>query len=156
MMPTINLGSDAAGLGLIIAVPNGVVYSNQTGGTECLHPEFEGIYIPLRNETEEGASAGGRNLELRSPEHELVEYFFRGAYEGSGATWGLNEEDAVFIESVLSKWDLGECLRVDRDRLDESHEAWVHVMVVGEESHQAFSGFGPYPRPGILTWKNSD
>jgi hypothetical protein len=156
MMPIIRLGLDAAGLGLIIALPNGVVYSNQTGGTECLQPECEGIYIPIRNQTEEGASEGGRNMELQSPEHELVEYFVRGAYEGSGATWGLNEDDAAFIESVLAKWDLGECLRVDRDRLGESHEAWVHVTVVGEESHQAFSGLGPYPRPGILTWKNSD
>ena len=112
------------------------------------------IYIPLRNDTEEGASEGGRDRQLRSPEHELVEYFFRGKYEGSGATWGLDEEDAIFIESVLAKWDLGECFRIDRARLVESHEAWVHVTVVGE--HQAFSGFGPYPRSGILTWTNSD
>ncbi len=153
-MPTIDLSCDAAGLGLIIAFPSGVVYSNQTGGTSCLHPECEGIYIPLRNDTEEGASEGGRDRQLRSPEHELVEYFFRGKYEGSGATWGLDEEDAIFIESVLAKWDLGECVRIDRDRLVESHEAWVHVTVVGE--HQAFSGFGPYPRSGILTWTNSD
>jgi hypothetical protein len=156
MMPTVQLGSDAAGLGLIVAFPSGVMFSNQTGGTECLHPELEGVYIPIRNETEEGAAEGGRDTELRSPEHELVEYFVMGPYQGSGATWGLTEADGAFIESVLAKWDLGDCLRVDRDKLGESHEAWVHVTVTGEESHQAFSGFGPYPRAGILTWKNSD
>jgi hypothetical protein len=156
MMPRVQLGCDNAGLGLIIAFPSGVMFSNQTGGTECLHPEVEGIYIPLRNETEEGASEGGRNTELHSPEHEFVEYFVGAAYGGSGATWGLTEDDAAFVESVLAKWGLSECLHIDRARLGESHEAWVHVTVTGDEGREAFSGFGPYPRPGILTWTNSD
>jgi hypothetical protein len=35
------------GLGLIIAHPSGVIYSNQTGGYACDHRELEGVFVPL-------------------------------------------------------------------------------------------------------------
>ena len=155
-MPIVDLSCDAAGLGLLIPCKSGVEYTTQTGGTSCLHPGLEGIYIPLANETEEGAFDGPRNRELRSPEHELVEYFCGPPYNGSGATYGLTEADAAFIESVLAKFDLSEFLRVDRDRLGDSHEAWVYVTLIGEGEYTAFREWGPYPRSGVLTWLNSD
>lgn len=43
----------------------------------------------------------------------------------------------------------------DRARLVDSHEAWVHVVIEGEPDWSPFTGFGPYPRFGILTWPNS-
>ena len=47
--PTIRLWQ-SGGIGLIIPFESGVVYSNQTGGYGCLHPEVQGVYIPLVNE----------------------------------------------------------------------------------------------------------
>jgi hypothetical protein len=35
-------------LGVIVPLKTGVVWSNQTGGTCCAHPELEGIYVPLK------------------------------------------------------------------------------------------------------------
>ena len=36
---------DSVGLGIIIEFPTGVMISNQTGGTACLHPKTEGIFL---------------------------------------------------------------------------------------------------------------
>ena len=41
------------GLGLILEWPSGVMITNQTGGTSCLAPEIEGVFIPLRNDCTE-------------------------------------------------------------------------------------------------------
>ena len=145
-----------SGLVLIVKAPTGIQFSNQTGGTNCLHPVVEGLAVPVRNEGEEGAADGRRSREFRSPEHELVEYFDGPKYEGSGATWGLDEADADFIDGVLERWRLAPCLEVDRWTLHESHEAWVAVTILGDDPEGTFAGLGPYPRPGILTWQNSD
>ena len=61
--------------------------------------------------------------------------------------------DADFIDGVLSKHSLGDSITVDRDRLKDSDEAWVRVVVHQELS---FSGVDPLPCPGVLTWMNSD
>ena len=147
--------SEGVGTGLIIEYPSGVVYSNQTGGTACLHPEQEGVYVPLRND------ASYAERKLLSPEMKLLEYFEGSKHKGSGATEGLDAEDADFIDGVLRSWRLGEFLEVDRDRLRECHEAWVYVRIkrdetVDDEFLSLASGFGPYPKRGVLTWTNSD
>ena len=49
MKPTIELW-ESVGLGLIVEMPSGVLYSNQTGGFSCLHPAIEGVFLPLRND----------------------------------------------------------------------------------------------------------
>jgi len=143
---------DSVGLGIIIAHPSGVVFSNQTGGTACLQPELEGVFVPLRNDvlTE--------TQEFLSPERDLCEHFTGPKHCGAGATPGLDSEDADFIDGVLAKHRLADVLRVERNKLRDSHEAWVQVVVSGDESdeHPVFSGFGPYPRQGVLTWSNSD
>ncbi|MGK3996973.1 DUF6210 family protein [Sorangium sp. So ce1024] len=130
-----------AGLGIIIQHPSGVLYTNQTCGHCCLQPELEGVYVPF--DAEESW--------LR-----LNAYFEGPRYGGTGAMHGLDDEDAAFIESVLRDGRVGVPLVVDRSRLKESHEAWVHVLIEGEESFSLASGFGPYPRRGVLTWPNSD
>ena len=151
MKPLVRLW-DSVGLDLIIEYPSGILYSNQTGGTSCLHPEIEGVYIPLRNRTE----ASGRKL--ISPEHELFEYFAGPKHNCTGATTGLDPEDADYVDSVMSRNWLVHIVSVDRNRLPASHEAWVHVLVHGEgqSNIRIFRGLGPYPRPGILTWSNTD
>lgn len=35
--------------GVIINLPTGVFFTNQTGGVSCNHPELEGIFIPLHD-----------------------------------------------------------------------------------------------------------
>ncbi|KYG09597.1 hypothetical protein BE21_16980 [Sorangium cellulosum] len=131
-----------AGLGVILQHPSGVLYTNQTRGVCCAQPEMEGVFVPF--DAEESW--------LR-----LNAYFVGPKYEGTGAMQGLDDEDATFIESVVRDARTGVPLIVDRSRLKESHEAWVHVLIEGEaEKIGVVSGFGPYPRRGVLTWPNSD
>ena len=141
--PTIRLW-DGIGLGAIISFPTGVVYSNQTGGFSCLHPELEGAYVPL------DADAGEK----------LYAYFEGPKHRGTGATGGLDAEDAGFIEMLLAERRLSAFISVDRSRLQESHEAWVWALVTcdgGDNVTTAlFAELGPYPRPAVLTWDNTD
>jgi hypothetical protein len=153
MNPTIRL-YDTVGTGVILTCSSGVMVSNQTGGTSCLQPEVEGVYIPLRNDY------GLKDLRFSSPELELSTYFIGPKHRSAGATSGLDSRDADFIDAVLSHSGLDGAISVDREQLGRSHEAWVHVIIKTDESADQdlamFTGFGPYPRHGILTWANSD
>lgn len=128
--------------------------SNQTGGTSCIQPQVEGVYIPLRNDY------GLKDFQFSSPELELTQHFVGPKHRGAGATSGLDAGDADFIDDVLLRSGLSEAISVDRRQLSHSHEAWVHVVIKADESNDEdlamFTGFGPYPRHGILTWANSD
>jgi len=143
---------ESVGLGLIISYPSGIQYSNQTGGNACLHPWLEGVFVPLRNDTTV------RDHVLLSPENELYDFFAGPMHQGTGATSGLDEADADFVAGILADHRLHRIIQVDRTRLEESHEAWVHVLVLGEEAESLpnWSGLGPYPRRGVLTWSNTD
>jgi hypothetical protein len=149
MKPVIKLW-DAVGAGLIVELPTGVVYSNQTGGFTCLQRSAEGAFIPIRNDHS--------YWELISPERKLLAHFEGPKHRGTGATQGLDLEDADAIDGILAEFRLAELVRVDRSRLSESHEAWVRVLMIGEESGETklFQDLGPYPRAAILTWSNSD
>ena len=129
-----------AGLGLVFPWPSGVMYSNQACGHACMQPEVEGIFVPL--EAEESWPR-------------LSEHFEGPKYLGSGAMRGLDGADADFIDRVLRDLRQGRVV-TDRARLSESYEAWVHVIVEAETEWSLFTGLGPYPRPAILTWPNSD
>ena len=93
-----------------------------------------------------------------SPENDMRDYFTGPRWRGIGATNGLQEEDADFIDAMLQKANLFPAVRVNRGQLADSHEAWIHVTITGNEpcDPPLFAGFAPYPRPGILTWQNSD
>jgi hypothetical protein len=129
-----------AGLGLVFPWPSGVMYANQACGHACLQPEVEGVFVPF--DAEESWAR-------------LSEYFEGPKYLGSGAMRGLDVEDADFIDRILRDLRQGQVI-TDRVRLVESHEAWVHVIVEAEMDGSLFTGLGPYPRPAILTWPNSD
>jgi hypothetical protein len=151
MKPVIELW-EGVGLGLIIEWRSGILYSNQTGGTACLHPEVEGVFVPLRNDCERDSER------LLSPEKDLLEYFEGPKHRGTGAIRGLDTDDADFITSIFARWHIHE-LAVDRTRLRDSHEAWVHVVVDGElggGDGLPLKGFPRDSRKGILTWSNSD
>ena len=170
------------GLGLIVECPSGIVWTNQTGGAWNLHPEIEGLFVPIRTwdlgptwqqgssrppDADESPAAGAPDPRVPdpswrapdgsfgvvSPSVELFEYFWGPKYAGRGAERGLDVGDADFIDGVLSKHSLGDYITVDRDRLKDSDEAWVRVVVHQELS---FSGVDPLPCPGVLTWMNSD
>jgi len=141
---------DTVGLGIIIEFPTGVSISNQTGGTACLHPEIEGIYLPLANDylTE--------SKEFLSPEIELTQYFEGTKYNGSGATKGIDLEDVEKIKAILAKFGLNEFIEIDLNRLVESHEAWIRIKINDTKNNDLLKGFNEYPLSGILTWANSD
>ncbi|MBK9266196.1 MAG: hypothetical protein IPM54_41210 [Polyangiaceae bacterium] len=140
MTPHIRLWD--AELGLIIRHPSGVIYTNQTRGNCCDQPEMEGVFVPI---------------DAEQTWEKLSDYFTGTKYCGSGAMHGIDEEDAMFIESVLRDARVGVPLVVDRSRLEASHEAWVHVVIEGDgDSWSLISGFGPYPTDAVLTWPNSD
>src|SRR5262249_17548763 len=147
--PTVKLW-EHAGLGLIVEYHSGIVYSNQTCGNLCRQSELEGVFIPLRNHV----TPGGR---LLSPESELLAYFTQPSTGKLGVD-GLDAEEVAFIESVLDKYNLSDLISIDRSRLAESHEAWVYVKLAGEQDTDVplYSGLGPYPRSGVLTWTNGD
>ena len=146
--------SESVGLGLIIEYPTGVVYSNQTGGTCCLQSQLEGAWVPLRNDVHT------EDQRFVSPENDLCEYFEEEKYQGTGAVGGIDVEDADFLDNLLQRYNLTDLIWVDRSRLSESHEAWIYVLIQGEESgdqtSRIFTNFGPYPRSGVITWSNSD
>ncbi len=128
------------GIGIIIPWPSGVVYQNQTGGYACYQHQLEGILVPL-----EGESADFYQ--------KLNDFFFHGKWAG----WcndGIDEETAELIEETLRRNPGYEAIRVDRTKLEESHEAWVHVAVEDPSAIGLLGGFESFK--AILTWPNSD
>ena len=144
---------DSVGLGIIIKYPSGVLVSNQTGGTACFHPSLEGVYLPIHNDYHTDSQ------KFISPENEFSRCFTDQKYNGSGAQNGIDEEDLIRLERLLKKFSLDGFIKINKNKLQESHEAWIHILI-NEEKQQPFTklvkGFEPYPREGILTWANSD
>jgi len=110
-------------VGLIVPRPSGVCYHNQVGGISCQQKSLEGIYIPL-NSCLQGL---------------LSEHF--DCYVGS-----VTEEIAKIIDQDLS-YMTSIKVRVDREKMHLSSEAWVFMKVIrGIESCQWC----------VLSWENSD
>lgn len=141
---------NTVGTGIIIEYPTGVMISNQTGGTACLHPKTEGIYLPLANDYTE------KSKEFLSPEIELANYFEGTKYNGDGATRGIDSEDVKKINSIITNSSLNKLVELDLDRLPESHEAWIRIKVNNHKDTDLIKGFDEYPLNGVLTWSNSD
>jgi len=130
------------GVLLILKMPSGIIYTNQVGATMCLHPEQEGVLVPCDNEI----YAGSERLLNR------LNSILEGRWTDT-----ITTEEADAVDRILA-----ECppeghwrVKVDRSLLQESCEAWVHVIVEYYEAlpkHFADS----MPLGGILTWRNSD
>lgn len=138
---------DSVGFGLILQYPTGVMVTNQTGGYCCLHPEIEGIYIPFNDDIY--VDENQINLDK-----ELNHYFVSDKYRGTGATQGIDKEDAQFINHLLEKCYLGN-IKVDENLLIKSHESWVFVNVITKSEYGVLQGF-PEQMKGVITWQNSD
>ena len=125
---------DLNDLGLIVIFPSGVIYTNQVGGFGCLHPEVEGVFVPL--------SVGNRKVLFALQQH------FKGNWNH------IEETDAQVVDKLLRS-DGFEFIKVDKIKLEESFEAWIYVDI--EEISKTFpllNGFGK--SKGILTWANND
>jgi len=57
------------------------------------------------------------------------------------------------VDEILSNCGFKNCIRVDRTKLESSHEAWVYVDIDGEKT-DFLDGFGRCK--AVLTWQNSD
>ena len=142
---------DSLGFGLIINLPTGIIVSNQTGGTSCLQPALEGIYIPVSNDIFIESNF------LHSPETELTQHFLSAKHKGTGATSGIDLKDVEAIESILEKYNLKDFITVDTAKLSESHEAWIWVKInVDSQNNLLLKNFDKSDLSGVITWSNSD
>ena len=138
---------DHVGTALVIPHPTGIVYSNQAGGHACLQPQAEGCLAPIAND-------GGLAPEysFRGPENELFEYF--ASLGSCGAP--LTETDAQQMEAIMRRPPLWSGFSVDRDRLADSVEAWVFVIIEETDPSPVLVEGLKHPVHAILTWTNSD
>lgn len=130
---------DLAGPALIVPFKTGVTYRNQAGGHSCYQMELEGYLVPI---------AGDRSDFVG----QLTAYF-------TGPKWGgwcsdrIDAETADEIDRLLAEFARRENITVDREKLGECRESWVHVRIQGPllsliENHET--------ETAILTWPNSD
>lgn len=126
------------GVGLIITRPSGVLYENQAEGYACSHPRAEGVFLPLP---------------VRPGASELW-----GLQQHFTGKWGpIDEGSARTVDRILLR-NGHKYLKVNRARLAESYEAWIHVLIdepeISSIAGGVIEGFGKCE--GILTWPNSD
>jgi hypothetical protein len=124
--------SEYNNVGIILKLGSGVFYANKAVGLACQYPGIEGAFYPL--------PVKPGNAELFS-----LTQRFKGPWNH------IEEADAEFIERVLRRNGHSN-LTVDRAKLDQSYEAWVH-LIVGKGT-EGLSGFGDCE--AVLTWPNSD
>ena len=132
------------GMGIIVSHPTGIFVSNQVGGYACHHRRLEGFYLPLVM-TDSPVLAS------------LDEHFFAGKWKGY-CNSGIDVETADFMDGLFEQERYSKGLKVDRNKLDDCKEAWVHVTL----DELAFApGCGAVLEPpmhgsGVVTWPNSD
>jgi hypothetical protein len=138
--PLIDIG-EFNGPGVIIQYPSGVRYRTQAGGHYCHHPESEGIYVPAPR--------------AKEMQEELHRFFYTGPKWRGWCCQGIDEETADFLDELFDDSLGTEALKVNRAKLADSFEAWVHVIVSPDgKVSDMWSGFND--APGIFTWENSD
>ncbi len=146
MKPLVRLWDMPYAIMLVVEYPSGVRYSNQVGGVVCALPTLEGVLVPIEIADE-------------AVEQVMALPYMQGRQ-------GIDTAIADAIDAVLARMTVRRTwLRVDRAQLDESWEAWVHVLVDSTPPDSAsidsdpdyggtILGFGP--SRGVLTWPNSD
>lgn len=94
------------GAGVILAAPSGVCYSNQVGGMACLHPVYEGVFIPMLN----------------------VDLPHDANPQGDCGCWGnkITEAYKDKVDRLFEAHSLP--LAVDRTR--DGTECWIPIVVV--------------------------
>jgi hypothetical protein len=113
--------------GLIVKCRSGILFSNQTGGTTCSHPEQEGVFLPMALPRDDGLVCVRDRVGITDAQADKLDEWF--AYHGFPFT-------------------------VSRPLLQYSNEAWIHIRIVDGSERSRFlqvSGFA-----AILVWKNSN
>jgi hypothetical protein len=132
---------ELTGLALIVPAPTGIVYVNQTGGHACYQCTQEGYLVPIgwRGEEPDACDA-------------LLAHFTGPKWSG-WCNERIDVETADEIDRILSVSTRREGIVVDRTKLNDSWEAWVHLRIseplVSLVDHA-------FPAHAILTWPNSD
>lgn len=118
----------------MVLVPwsSGVVFRVQCGGRGCYQLDLEGVCLPLVN-----GERLNRELTALHP----------------GCAQPISLIEANLLDEILHDVHGDSLMTIDRDRLSESYEAWVHVIIQAQwdEVLRDFRG-----RRAILTWQNCD
>lgn len=120
-------------LALIIKMNTGVIYSNQAGGYACLQPAIEGILSIIDDDTKSIIN----KLSLMTINKT-----------------SLKVEDAEELDEFFHSNEGVNHLKIDRNKIQESMEAWIHVLIDHKKDYSTLKGFNE--SEGILTWNNSD
>ena len=124
---------------LILKRETGVIYSHQAGGNSCKWPEIEGALLLL------DADDYKHNIPAILSSH------FSGPRWRKWCNKSIDLATADFIDEVMSWTDphlnknLIVNIMVDRDMLDNSFEAWVHVNVCIDDKKS----------DAVLVWENN-
>jgi len=118
---------------LIVPAPSGVIYSNQVAGYQTNQAELEGILVPVDCWNQAGTLERVDRLMLDKDR--------------------LTVADADEIDALLSAAEFGIPARVDRDRLADSSESWLW-LVVDQEALLLVEGLEF--TAAVLTTENSD
>ena len=139
-------------LALILSEPSGIFYYNQVGGCSCRQEEAEGVLVFVED--------SGKKLHKNLTDYSIEIH--------RGWLTELREKDADDLDSLFANSEKTNYLRVDRSKLKESKEAWIHVVFepgLPEDERKYCEGYplsgGVYcagfsSKCGILTWDNSD
>ncbi|BED92421.1 MAG: DUF6210 family protein [Candidatus Paraimprobicoccus trichonymphae] len=119
-------------LALILLSPTGFIYYNQAGGVNCYQMEAEGTLVFV----------------------DSCENLFKLI-----SKYTINKDkfclkDADYLDKVFKNSDSGNYLKVYRENLNFSMEAWIYVSIDFSSKNLTFSGINC--ENGILTWDNSD
>lgn len=125
---------------LLIPAKSGVLYQNQTWGTQCFQDEIEGNLIPLDSEDKSTVHGIGFG--------DFVEKMFP-----KGSSGVITTDMGKEIEKFLGNSATMKGIQIDWEKFEESHEAWLHV-IVNDSEFSAYSGI--VDKKAILTWPNSD
>ncbi len=117
---------------LLLPWKSGVLYSTQTGGTSCFHPEMEGVIVPLSEQYSEP-------LATLLDAHEYCCSF-------------LTEEDADIFDRIFTTCTLP--LKTNRAKLAEGEEAWLPVLIAEHAKDLVPHEF--YGKEARLIWNNCD
>lgn len=150
---SLDIDADEHQLFLILPCEAAQTYSEQVGGYSCQHRSERGLLLPLHEDPHSNA---------RAWTDAAFDWFFRGNHAG-WCNGGINEADVDWLNASFKYPVAPNVVRhmeVDRNRMADCCEAWIHVAVC-LKTKQLTAPDQP-PREGligtlaILTWLNSD
>ena len=124
---------------LIVKHPTGVLYSNQTGGSACDHPQVEGFVLPL-----DGGRVAGVVIEELGG-------LWRDIYDCTYPYEDLVEATNPLLDKLCRG------MKLDLSGKNSMQEAWLHVLFpLPQPLRSKGEGSILETVAGVLTWTNSD